>query len=173
MHSPIVTPRLELIVLDADYLAAVAAGQPPPDRGFTDPAGFLVGAEDVARLRLGQIELDPAVTPWLLRALVTRDTRIAVGFINFHAAPDDAGMVEIGYEVLPAYQRRGYASEASTACLAWAAEHGARVAHACVRPDNVASLAIVRRAGFVPVGEQMHEVDGLQIVFEKRLAPVS
>jgi len=171
--ASIITPRLELIVLDRDYLAALAAERTPPDRGFADPAGFLVGAEDVVRLRLGQIELDPAVEPWLLRALVTRDARIAVGFINFHAAPDDRGVVEIGYEVLPAFRGRGYATEAAAALLAWAAEQGARVARACVRPDNAPSLAIVRRAGFAPVGAQLHEVEGRQLVFVKSLDPVA
>ena len=159
----IVTPRLELIVLDRAYLASV----PRPDRGFVDPAGFLAGADDVVRLRLAQIDANPEVAPWLLRAIVVRETRVAVGFVTFHAAPDPRGMVEIGYEVLPAFRRNGYAREAASAAIAWAARHGARVVRACVSPDNLASLALLARDGFVQVGEQLDEIDGRELVFEK------
>jgi RimJ/RimL family protein N-acetyltransferase len=35
-----------------------------------------------------------------------------------------------------------------------------------VSPDNAASLALVRRAGFVHVGEQEDDEDGLELVHE-------
>lgn len=165
----ITTPRLLLVLLDRAYLEAVTAGQAPPDRGFIDPYGFLDGAEDVAELRLRQIDEDAAAEPWLLRAIVTRDDRIAVGFLNFHAPPDARGMVEIGYEVLTELRGLGYASEAAAAMIAWAAQHGARVVRACVSPDNAASLAMIERLGFAQVGEQLDDVDGLELVFEKHV----
>ena len=165
--AAIITPRLELVVLGRAFLASVVAGRSAPDVGFSDPGGFLTGAEDVVRLRLAQIDAEPAIEPWLLRAIVVRDQRISVGFINFHAAPDVRGMVEIGYEVLPAFRRRGYASEAATALMAWAARHGARLVRASVRPDNLPSLAIIARHGFSLVGEQLDEIDGRELVYER------
>ena len=48
-----------------------------------------------------------------------------------------------------------------------AAEHGALVLRASISPDNEASLALVRKAGFVEVGSQMDEIDGLELIFEK------
>ena len=51
----------------------------------------------------------------------------------------------------------------------WAAQHGARVLRASIAPDNEPSLALVRRAGFVEVGEQMDEIDGLELIFEKAI----
>ena len=44
-----------------------------------------------------------------------------------------------------------------------------KVVRATIRPDNVASLAVVRRGHFAHVGEQWDEVDGLELVFEKKL----
>lgn len=164
------TKRLELTLLGRAFLSTVVTGQSTPNLGFSDPTGFLVGAEDVVRLRLSQVEASPLIGPWLLRAIVVRDQGIAVGFIGFHAAPDSRGMVEIGYEVLPAFRRRGYASEAATAMIAWARQQGARIVRACVQPDNVASLAMIVRDGFALVGEQLDEIDGRELVFEKVLA---
>ncbi|HSD89931.1 MAG TPA: GNAT family N-acetyltransferase [Kofleriaceae bacterium] len=155
------------MLLGRSFLASWLAGQPTPDLGFSDPAGFLVGAEDVVRLRLEQLEADPELAPWLLRAVVMRDERIAAGFIGFHSRPDDHGVVEIGYEVLPAFRRRGYASEAVTALIAWATREGARAVRACVSPDNAASRALVARQHFVLVGEQLDAEDGRELVFEK------
>jgi len=162
----IATERLELELLGPTFLANMLLSKPGPDPGFADPAGFLLGAEDIVRLRLEQIETSPEVTPWLLRALVLRENRVAVGFIGFHAAPDERRIVEIGYEVLPSFRRRGYASEAVTALIAWAAREGVRTVRACVSPENVASLALLIRQGFALVGEQLDEEDGRELVFE-------
>ena len=49
----------------------------------------------------------------------------------------------------------------------WAAEHGARVLRASISPDNEPSLALIDKAGFVEVGSQMDEIDGLELIFEK------
>jgi [ribosomal protein S5]-alanine N-acetyltransferase len=165
--APIRTDRLDLVLLDRAWLQAFADGDPLPDLGFRDPHGFLVDSAYVVHLRVEQLAHDPSQEPWLLRAMVLRETGEAVGYTNFHAPPDERGMVEIGYQVVPARRRRGYASEAAEAMWQWAAEHGARVLRASVAPDNTASLAMIRRAGFQPVGEQIDEVDGLELLFER------
>ena len=45
-----------------------------------------------------------------------------------------------------------------------------RVCVASVSPRNAASLALVRSLGFRQVGEQIDEVDGLELVFERVLS---
>jgi hypothetical protein len=35
-----------------------------------------------------------------------------------------------------------------------------------IRPDNVASLRLASQYGFVRVGEQWDDVDGLEIIYE-------
>jgi hypothetical protein len=42
---------------------------------------------------------------------------------------------------------------------------------ASVRPDNVASLTLIGRYGFVRVGEQWDDEDGLELVLEVPAAP--
>jgi len=43
-----------------------------------------------------------------------------------------------------------------------------RTVRASVSPDNAASLAVVRAAGFTHVGEQLDDEDGPELVFERR-----
>lgn len=161
------TERLDLVLLTGAWLHAHLAGDPRPDLGFADPYSFLAGAEGVVGWRVAQIAEEPPVEPWLLRAIVLRESAAAVGYVNFHAPPDARGMVEIGYRILSRHRRRGYAAEAAQGMWDWAAQHGARVLRASIAPDNEASLELVRRAGFVQVGEQIDDIDGLELIFEK------
>jgi len=167
LAASIPTERLDLVLLTRVWLHAYVEGAPLPDLGFSDPDEFLAGGAHVVHLRAEQLAHDPGQGPWLLRAIVLRATGCAVGYVNFHAPPDERGMVEIGYQVLPRHRRRGYATEAATGMWEWAARQGARVLRASVAPDNAASLAMVRRAGLVQVKSQIDDVDGLELVFER------
>ncbi|MGW2410416.1 GNAT family N-acetyltransferase [Streptomyces sp. NPDC001739] len=76
-------------------------------------------------------------------------------------------MVEIGYSVAPGFRRQGYARSTLIELLRRAAADSAvTTVRATISPDNVASLATISGFGFVEVGEQWDEGDGLEIVFE-------
>jgi [ribosomal protein S5]-alanine N-acetyltransferase len=128
-----------------------------------------------ARYRLAQMEADPSIQQWLARGMVMTEPdgrRHAIGTLGFHGPPDDEGRVEVGYRIEPDYRRRGYTSEAVRALFDWAAtEHGIRRFVASVSPTNGASLALIRGFGFTQVGEQMDEIDGLELVFEAPWPP--
>jgi RimJ/RimL family protein N-acetyltransferase len=114
-----------------------------------------------------QVTDDPSVNPWLLRLAVLRETGEIVGLVNFHAPPDADGMVEIGYRVLPAYRRRGFAREMAHVMWTYAAQHpDVRVLRATFAPDNAGSRAVIEGAGLVHVGEQDDPEDGLELVYE-------
>jgi ribosomal-protein-alanine N-acetyltransferase len=167
----IATPRLDLVSLSPGAIDALLDGA-------LDRAGALLGAavseEWVAasrrplRYRQQQLRGDPALQPWLLRAMVLRRPAPAViGHIGFHDAPDARGALEVGYAVLPAYRRRGYAEEAVRSLFDWARrEHGVRRFIASVSPGNAASRGLVGKLGFRQTGSQMDEEDGEELVFE-------
>ena len=134
--------------------------------GVAVPEDWPAGVVPLLKLRLQQLRDDPAARPWLLRLMVLRRPRLFVGHVNFHAPPTDEGWVEIGYTVVPDHRRRGYALEAAAAMFEWAAEQGVTRFRASVSPSNAASLALVRRMGFVETGVQWDEVDGEELVFE-------
>src|SRR4051812_20311385 len=165
--APDAPPAVRLHVLDAGTLQALVDRDLARARAISGvplPEEFLADTWLWA-LRLGQMLGEPREAPWLVRAIVALEgpgAGAVVGHAGFHGAPDDRAMVEIGYRIVPAFRRQGYAQAAVTELLAYATAHGARVARASISPHNVRSLAIAARFGFERVGEQMDEIDGLE-----------
>ena len=167
----IATVRLDLVPLRPGLLRLVERGRIAElerELGARVPAGWCEAIP--ARMRLEQLAADPSEQPWLVRAMVLRASRRVVGSIGFHGPPDRRGRVEIGYDVVGDERRKGYARESVGALTDWAFASGrARVCVASVSPDNAPSLALVRSLGFRQVGEQIDEIDGLELVFERPL----
>jgi [ribosomal protein S5]-alanine N-acetyltransferase len=61
---------------------------------------------------------------WGAWYLVSKDThgRVVVGTCGFKGPPKEDGSVEVGYSILPAFQRRGLGSEATRRLISWAFE---------------------------------------------------
>ena len=174
MATAIHSDRLDLVPLCPAFLRAVLEqdiaeaerllGSPVPDS--------LLESCDVLSLRLEQLEADPALQPWLLRAMVLRERRVMIGHIGFHTAPAAEYLrpfapegVEFGFTVYPPFLRQGYAREASTALMNWAHQfHQVSRFVLAIRPDNSASQALATRLGFVRIGSHIDDVDGLEDV---------
>jgi ribosomal-protein-alanine N-acetyltransferase len=175
ISEPITSGRLEMPLLSETHLAQLAvgnAGGVATDLDAHISPEWAAEARRLAGFRLRQVRERPTDAPWLLRAILLREGRIAAGYINFHGAPDERGVPEIGYTVLPPYRRRGYASEAVRALFDWAMqEHGVRRFRASVSPDNEASLGLIGKLGFTQIGDQWDEEDGLELVFEADWPP--
>ncbi|KRV51306.1 acetyltransferase [Wenjunlia vitaminophila] len=149
-------------LLDGDLPAASrTAGVALTEYFVSDQARWLW------RFRLGQMAAAPDHARWMARQAVVGDEGLVVGHAGFHGPPDEAGMVEIGYSVAPEFRRQGYARATLTELLRRAAaEPAVTTVRATISPDNAASLATISGFGFVEVGEQWDEEDGLELVFE-------
>jgi [ribosomal protein S5]-alanine N-acetyltransferase len=167
----IATPRLALVPLTTSLLRAVAdddLAEVERQLGARVETGWEQGVP--ARLRLQQLAADASEQPWLVRAMVVSTPTRVVGSVGFHGPPDDHGRVEIGYDVVASERRKGYAREGARALLDWAWATGrARTCVASVAPHNKPSLALIRSFGFQHTGEHIDEIDGLELVFERRL----
>ena len=141
--------------------------------GVAVPEGWVDEESWLLNYRFDQLRRDPTAGPWLLRIIVAREPQPRmIGYINFHGPPSPEGWAEVGYEILPPYRRQGYATEAVKALFDWAhREHGVKRFRASVSPLNEASLALIKRLGFGPVGTQWDERDGEEIVFERDWPP--
>ena len=165
--------RLDLPLLSLEQLDHLAAGEGAPvgaELHAILPIPWLDEVRWLAGMRAQQLRLRPDDAPWLLRPILLRPTDgalQAIGYLNFHAAPDERGMVEVGYTLLPEARGNGYAIEAVRAAFDWATgAHGVRRFRASVAPDNERSLNLIAKLGFRQTGEQWDAEDGLELVFE-------
>ncbi len=154
---PIVqTERLDLIPVTLEIIAAdlhhrdelpalldaeIGAGWPPP---LVDAAAM----EWTQRV----VQADPMLGGWTAWYWILRaPRRTLIGMSGFKSRPGN-GMVELGYSTLPAYQRRGFATEAVNAMVDWAFAQGVEWVLAETLPELIASQGVLRKTGFQFIG---------------------
>lgn len=147
------TERLDLVLLEPADARALAAGRNHDGRRWEDgyPLGSsllraeLTAAADAARRPLGAFGT---------YQIVRREDGCVVGDAGFMGPPDETGAVHVGCAIAPAARRRGYATEALSALLAWA---GRQSGLTCVLADttrsDVAAQRLLERVGLHRVGE--------------------
>ncbi|MCP2032233.1 RimJ/RimL family protein N-acetyltransferase [Okibacterium sp. HSC-33S16] len=167
------TDAVTFVPLGAAGLRALTAGdlaEASRVTGFDLPEEYLEHTW-LWELRLAQVEREPADEEWVAWIVARADDGTVIGRSGFHGRPDADGMVELSYSVIPEYQRRGYATAMLTHIVAAARESpDVRVLRASINPDNTASLATLAKFPFVHVGDQMDEIDGLELVFDLAVA---
>ena len=150
------TPRLHLIaatlaMADAEasdrarlsilLRASLPLDWPPP-----------LNDEASARWFTEYLRLHPAAVGWVMWYFILDDAgaRRAIGNGGFKGEPN-GGTVEVGYSIVPKFQRRGYATEAGGALVEWSLGHDTvnRVV-AETLPELAASKAVLRKLGFQP-----------------------
>jgi RimJ/RimL family protein N-acetyltransferase len=113
-------------------------------------------AADALPWFLERLEADAANFGWLAwYALCNRlpQERVLIGGIGFKGAPGPDSTVEVGYSVLPQFQRQGYARQMLSGILGWAFAQPAVVrVVADTMPSNTASVRLLERQGFRQVG---------------------
>ncbi len=91
-----------------------------------------------------------------------RASGASIGSCAYKGPPDAEQTVEIAYSIDPAYQGRGFATEAAQALVEYALSSGrVRVVRAHTRPDGQASMRVLRKLGFSCVGEVVDAEDGV------------
>ena len=92
--------------------------------------------------------------PW---EMMRNDSGESIGDVDFKG-PAKNHAVEIGYGVQPAYEGRGYTTEAVQAMTRWAfSQKDVVFVEAETDPDNKASQRILEKCGFVPDGTMGEE----------------
>jgi RimJ/RimL family protein N-acetyltransferase len=151
------TPRLRLIPATAALVEAEIANLEGFARSLDArvpdnwPPALMFGALPFFRQQLTR---HPELVGWLSWYWVRQgEEELLVGCGGFKGAPRPEGTVEVGYSVLPQFQRRGYATEAVGGLLQWAFQ---TPKVACTRaetfPTNVASIRVLEKLGFRPAG---------------------
>ena len=164
MDLRIRTARLELVAATAEHVEAELRDR---DRfvarlgaRIPDPWPPPLNDEDSANWALTYLRNNPGDVGWSLWYWVQLDggERVAIGNGGFKGRPDADGTVEVGYSVVEAYQRNGYASEAVAGLIAWAFGHPqvTRVI-AETYPELVASIGVMEKNGLRYLGPGSEE----------------
>jgi ribosomal-protein-alanine N-acetyltransferase len=133
---------------------------------------------EVLALRMHQLEADPTWRPWLLQAVVTRESPTLIGNVGFHGPPGHhlfearyPGVVEIGYDIVPEHRRRGLCTRAIAQLIDWATPRGAGHVTITTAATNLPSRRIAEKLGFTLIGEELHPTRGPELLYLKTLDP--
>ena len=169
------TPRLDLVVArerqlraelesGAALASALGCGVPsswPPE--FYDA--------DAVRYSLSWLLKHPDEAEWGFYYFLERESAEArptlVGAGGFKGPPDGDGVVELGYSIVPERRRRGYATEATRAMVAFAFTSArVRTVIGQTLPSLVASIGVLEKAGFefVGAGDDPYAPPGEQVI---------
>jgi [ribosomal protein S5]-alanine N-acetyltransferase len=119
-------------------------------------------SEEVSPHWLALLRMSSAADPWIFGfAVIHDDDRRVIGGASFKGPPDEEGVVEIAYGIVPAYQNRGYATEAASALVGFARERvDVRTIRAHTLPEPNASTHVLTKCGFQQLGEIDDPDDG-------------
>lgn len=153
MRQTIFTPRLEIRggtraiysipFDDRESLARALAAEVPADWPVEHYD------QECLDYSLRKLEATPD-TPPPMRYLILRESNTLIG--TFGSGLVEPGVVVIGYSILPAYRRRGYASEALAAVIEEAFATGIEKIIGDTYPELVASRGVMEKNGFVLAG---------------------
>ena len=146
--EPIVTERLRLRRSRPEDAEAISRYRSDPDvnrqQGWerTDPEAVRADIEEMARRAPGE------AGGWVQFSVEEREGGRLVGDVGLSPADGEPGVLKVGYTVDPAFQGRGYASEAVGALIGYAFETlGAEVIRAYASADNAASIRVAEHVG--------------------------
>lgn len=105
---------------------------------------------------------------WVQLSVIERSSASLVGDVGFSRAAGEPGVIKVGYTIAPAFQGRGYATEAMRALVAYALETlGAGVVRAYASADNIASIRVAEKVG-MKLMERFEGRDGDEVWFGVR-----
>jgi RimJ/RimL family protein N-acetyltransferase len=85
---------------------------------------------------------------WVQFSVEAREAGRLIGDVGLSPADGEPGVLKVGYTIDPAFQGRGYATEAVRALLGYAFETlGADVVRAYASADNAASIRVAEHVG--------------------------
>lgn len=123
--------------------------------------GWLIFPESIP-YTLNMLLNDPANEGWAMYFVVQRDENKLIGCGGYKGAPDETGMVEFGYSVAPAYENRGFATEAAKGFIAHAfATPQVKIVDAHTLAEWNASTSILLKCGLTKIAEKNDPEDGL------------
>lgn len=124
--------------------------------------GFIV-SDDVPPEFIASLKRATEPDPWRWGFFVVHQAAaLVIGTAAFKGPPDENGVVEIAYGIVPAFENQGYATIAAGRLVAFArVDSRVRTVLAHTLPQPNASTRVLEKNGFEKVGEVTDPEDGL------------
>jgi GrpB-like predicted nucleotidyltransferase (UPF0157 family)/RimJ/RimL family protein N-acetyltransferase len=136
--------------LDDPAQLAQELGVSLADDLFDDPVPRAISMK--LKKMADMVEADhPWVTYWLI---IPKEMPSGAGMVGFKGYPNEKGEVEIGYGMQPAFQNKGYMTEAVAALLDWAlARPECTAVTSWTDVTNQPSIRVLEKVGMRQIGE--------------------
>ena len=91
--------------------------------------------------------------------IVRKDDALKIGTCGFHCWDKSAGFCDVGYDLSPLFEGKGYMNEAMQAIIEFA-KTDMKINHinACIYIDNIKSIKLAEKLGFAFKGQMKDEV---------------
>ncbi|BFT72420.1 GNAT family N-acetyltransferase [Paenibacillus sp. P36] len=102
---------------------------------------------------LNNLKEDSEMLGWGVWFVSLAENNQVIGDIGFKGKPDDQGMVEVGYGIIPEMHNKGIATESVGAIIEWAFSSGKvkKIAAECL-VDNMPSSRVLEKLGMTRTG---------------------
>jgi RimJ/RimL family protein N-acetyltransferase len=146
--APLTTERLRLRRSRPEDAEEISAYRSDPDvnrqQGWerTDPDGVRADIEEMS----GRTPGEPG--GWVQFSVEERESGRLVGDVGLSPSDGEPGVIKVGYTMAPAFQGRGYGTEAVGALVDYAFSRlGADVVRAYAGADNTPSIRVAEKVG--------------------------
>jgi RimJ/RimL family protein N-acetyltransferase len=164
-HPLITTSELQLIPSEPEHLEDSLMNRTDLASRLqvTLPASYPVEADAIPWF-CQLLKEDPSLVGWLHFMVMRVADRTLIGDGGFKGKPGhagEAGLVEIGYSIVPEFRGQGYATEVARSLIDYAFSHpevSAVAAPSAV--GNIGSIKVLERVGMKIVGEMEDPEDG-------------
>jgi RimJ/RimL family protein N-acetyltransferase len=161
------TARLRCQSLTVEDYENFSAGDTPNWTGFTNPYNHLMEEPTPLRFRIPRVKASPEFAEIAIILAISKESNEVVGSAGFHDFPDENGMIEIGYGIVPRMQNQGLGKELLIGMWKMiCTRDDVKILRYTASPDNARSLHIVRKLGFTEIGVQIDPEDGPELIFE-------
>lgn len=134
---------------------------------FSNPYNHLLEGPTPLPYRIPRVKLNPEFAEIAIVLAIEKASNEIIGSAGFHDFPNEDGMIEIGFGIVPEKQNQGFGKELLHGMWVHIVKRpDVKTLRYTVSPTNDASMHIIKSSGFALVGEQIDEEDGLELIYE-------
>lgn len=142
-------------------------GRKPDWSQFSNPYNHLIEGPTPLPYRIPRVKLNPEFAEIAIVLAIEKASNEIIGSAGFHDFPNEDGMIEIGFGIVPQKQNQGFGKELLHGMWGYIVKRpDVKTLRYTVSPTNDPSMHIIKSLGFELVGEQIDEEDGLELIFE-------